>query len=102
MPALATGAWSGGLLLTAPWGLLVSVTAVAVGLVWWGRRTGRAVSLGLGVLLAGAGVFVIGHVQSSVVMDSPVADLARQGAVCHLRLQVTSDPVVKAGSFDDY
>ena len=102
MPALAIGAWSGGLLLAAPWAVLLAVVVLIAAAVWWCRRHGRPIALGVGVVLAGAGVLVVGHVQVSVVEESPLAGLARQRAVVHLRLEVTSDPVVKAGRFDDY
>jgi competence protein ComEC len=102
MPALAIGAWVGGLLLLAPLALLLASGAVAGGAAWWWRRSGRALALGSGVVLAGLGVLAIGRVQASVVGESPVADLARQRAVVHLRLEVTSDPVLRTGRFEDY
>jgi competence protein ComEC len=102
MPAVAVGAWTGGLLILAgaPVGL-GSVVACAV-VLWWTGRRGRRVATGVAVLLAAAAVLAIGLVRGSVVGGSQVAALADQRAVVHLRLQVTSDPVVKAGRFDDF
>jgi len=102
LPLLATAAWAGGLLVGAPLWLVLGL-AVGCGLgflmPWWRQRS---VLLGVGLGVAAAGVFVVGSVRTSVVEQSPVADLAAQGAVVQVRLEVTSDPALRPGRFDDY
>ena len=102
LPLLATAAWAGGLLVGMPLWLVLGL-AVCSGLAFlmpWSRQ--RSVLLGMGLGVAAAGVFVVGTVRASVVEQSPVADLAAQGAVVQVRLEVTSDPVLRTGRFDDY
>ena len=102
MPALAVGAWTGGLLLAVPLVAAAVLLGAAGAGCWWWRHSGRSMLLGVGIVFAAIGVQVVGRVEGAVVGDSPVAELARQGAVVHVRLDVTSDPAMKAGRFDDY
>jgi competence protein ComEC len=102
MPALAVGAWAGALLAGAPVLLIGGVLAAALAGLAWVRFVGRSVALGVGATLAAGGVGLVGLVHGSVLEESPVAELAGQQAVVHARLEVTSDPVVKSGRFDDY
>lgn len=100
--ALGAGAWVGALLvLVLPgWGALGGTCAVVV-LVMAGvlRRWWTAAWLApLAALVAVAGVAAL---HQALLVTSPLAALAQQGAVVTVRLEVTSDVRVVAGQYGD-
>ena len=100
--ALGLGAWLGALvvLLVPGWPALGTVAATAV-VVSTGvlRRLWSLAWLGpLGALVAVAGVAAL---QQALLMTSPLAALADDGAVVDLELQQTSDVRVVKGQYGD-
>ncbi len=100
--ALGTGAWAGALLVLVLPGrvalaVVLLVAAVGTGLV--ARRALAPAWLGpLAALVAVAGVAAL---QQTLVVTSPLAALADEGAVVTLRLEVTSDVRLVAGTYGD-
>ena len=100
--ALGAGAWAGALLVLVLPGrvALGSVCAMAV-LVVAGVVRRRWSAGWLGPVAAFVAVAGVAALQQAVVASSPLADLAAEGAVVTVRLEVTSDVRVVAGQYGD-
>ncbi|MFB9311819.1 ComEC/Rec2 family competence protein [Nocardioides plantarum] len=96
MPLLAAAAWAGGLaaLHLPRAGACLAVLVAGLGLLAVARVRGRPgeVATVLAALLLAAGVLASAVVRAEAVGQSPVADLAREGAVVEFLGVLTSDP----------
>jgi competence protein ComEC len=103
VPVLGAVAWLAALLaLHAPAWLLPVVLALSLGRVLHRWRRGAEVLTRLTWLAAAVGVVALTLLRVAGVQDSAVAVLARDHAVVHLGLVLTSDPVLRHGRFGDY
>lgn len=97
---LGVSAWAGGLAVLGLPGWTWPVVAV-LGSLWVlsRHRRGRPVVTFLACLLAAAAVGGVTALHVEANRGSPVAALARQGAVATLTARVSSDPVLRTGRF---
>ncbi len=97
---LGVSAWAGGLAVLGLPGWTWPVVAV-LGSLWVlsRHRRGRPVVTLLACLLAAAAVGGVTALHVEANRGSPVAALARQGAVATLTARVSSDPVLRTGRF---
>ena len=100
---LGVSAWAGGLAVFGlpGWTCLVLV-ALGVVTVAARRRRGRPVVTVLACLLAASAVGGVAALRVDANRDSPVAELARDGAAVTVTARVSSDPVVRTGRFGSY
>ena len=99
---LGAGAWAGSLavlLLPGRVALALVALVVATSLALVVRR--RAALAWWGPVAALAAVAGVGALHQTLVATSPVTELAAEGAVVQLRLEVTSDARVVAGQFGE-
>lgn len=100
---LATMAWAGGLagFLLPQWLVLcvLAGTGAALAVRW---RRGRRVLLGVAWLVAAAAVAGTAMLRAQAISTSPLADLAGERAFVEALVEVTSDPVVRQGEFEQY
>ena len=100
--ALGAGAWVGALvalLLPGRLALALALLLVATAVVLVGRR--RLAAGWLGPVAALAAVAGVAALQQTVLATSPLADLADEGAVVDVRLELTSDTRVVTGQYGD-
>ena len=100
--ALGAGAWVGALvalLLPGRLALALVLLLVATAVVLVGRR--RLAAGWLGPVAALAAVAGVAALQQTVLATSPLADLADEGAVVDVRLELTSDTRVVTGQYGD-
>ena len=103
MPAVGAVGWLGGLAglgVPAPW-LLGGLATLCAGLVA-GRLQGRTVRTALGLVLAFGAVAIAAQLRSHQVSHNPVVDLARARSAVGLELQLSTDPRLHEGRFEDY
>ncbi len=100
---LAGAGWAGALLAVGPPGWVLPACLVAgAGAVLARRARGRsAMVLVAGLLVAGV-VGAGASARSTAVRDSPVAELAGQGAVVTVTGRVWGDPLLRTGRFGAY
>ncbi len=100
--ALGAGAWAGALLvLVLPGWPALGSTCVVVAVVAVGARRQTWSVAWLGPTAALVAVAGVAALQQAVVLTSPLAALADEGAVVSLRLELTSDLRLVAGQFGD-
>lgn len=100
---LAAMAWAGGLAgFLLPHWLVLCLLAAAGATLAVRRQRGRRVVLGVAWLAAASAVAGSAMLRTQAVTTSPVAELAGEHAYVEALLEVTSDPVVRAGEFEPY
>ena len=100
---LGVSAWAGGLAVFGLPGWTCLVLVALGGLtVAARRRRGRPVVTVLACLLAASAVGGVAALRVDANRDSPVAELARDGAAVTVTARVSSDPVVRTGRFGSY
>jgi competence protein ComEC len=96
-------AWAGGVggFLLPRWVVLATMAVGGVALAARWRR-GAPVVVGLAWLVAAAAVACSAMLRVEGVANSPVAELASERAFVSVLMRVTSDPILKPGTYDAF